>query len=271
MKKRKNKGRKQVNSNQNTLTDIAPAPLAFGQLTDGISLTKLTHCYTVFPNYGTLRGGKTYIYVRDKNGKNILSNESENKIYDTDSSQLMNMLLSQVVDYGTASKVKLKELIDVAGKTGTSSGDLDRLFIGYTPYYTGGVWIGGKNKRVGIDISYPIHLNVWDDVMSEIHNRLVFEKYGDDIDSFETDMLVQCEYCKDSGMLCSEICFIDERGERSEIGYFKRNCKPTQICDRHTIISNINSDRVAVIHDRVQSEYYTTLDAEYIVDKNREK
>ena len=63
------------NANGSILTDKAEAPLALGQLTDGVSLRKLTEAYTAFPSYGKKMQSRTYLYVTDKGGEVILKND----------------------------------------------------------------------------------------------------------------------------------------------------------------------------------------------------
>lgn len=64
----------------------------------------------------------------------------------------MNDLLLSVVETGTGKRAQLPGR-DVAGKTGTSQGFRDAWFIGFTPQYVTGVWIGKDDdtsmKRVG--------------------------------------------------------------------------------------------------------------------------
>ena len=55
----------------------------------------------------------------------------------------MTELLTGVIKRGTASYIRLNnEKIDLAGKTGTSSNNEDKWFIGYTPDYVCGIWTG---------------------------------------------------------------------------------------------------------------------------------
>ena len=144
----------------------------------------------------------------------------------------MTQLLMGVVDDGTARQIKLKENVDVAGKTGTSGNDRDRLFIGYTPYYVAGIWTGyGKdNKEVGFNS--PSHIEIWDEVMKRIHDALVFTGYDESQMSFNTDSLVIAPYCSRSGATPSELCELDEDATVN-FGYFKQTDLPKSVCDYH--------------------------------------
>ncbi|MCL2773576.1 MAG: hypothetical protein FWD71_09530, partial [Oscillospiraceae bacterium] len=65
----------------------------------------------------------------------------------------------------------LRDKIDVAGKTGTTNSDNDRWFIGFTPYYLGGVWIGydqPKSLNVSKTSANPPML-IFNTVMEKIH------------------------------------------------------------------------------------------------------
>ena len=129
--------KEEINSKGECVTDLAESPLALGQLTHGVSLRKLTEAYGAFANDGVLCGGKSYHCVIDSNGTEILSKGIEKKqLFSKSCAQVMTAMLKNVVDYGTAKQIRIKESIDTAGKTGTSGGDLDRLFIGYTPYFS---------------------------------------------------------------------------------------------------------------------------------------
>ena len=145
----------------------------------------------------------------------------------------MSQLLSLVVESGTASKITLKNMIDTAGKTGTSGNDMDRWFIGYTPYYTAGIWCGYQNKESSVGNHERNHLKIWDEVMKLIHEEKI--GYSEISKSFSTEGLIYAPYCKDSGKCLSEACEYDPRGERIAYGYFIKGTEPKEACDRHIL------------------------------------
>ena len=53
----------------------------------------------------------------------------------------MNTLLQGVINGGTGGSAKFSGMT-IAGKTGTTSENYDRYFVGYTPYYVAAVWTG---------------------------------------------------------------------------------------------------------------------------------
>jgi hypothetical protein len=140
----------------------------------------------------------------------------------------MNRLLANVIESGTASTITLNEIVDCAGKTGTSSGSFDKLFVGYTPSLVGGIWCGYDNGTP-IYRMEKSHLKIWDEVMCRIYE----ESY--ERETFSSDGLIKLPYCKDSGREYSENCIYDPRGSRMEYGYFTENNRPYSPCDRHVV------------------------------------
>jgi penicillin-binding protein 1A len=228
--------RKQYNDNGNVLTDLAPAPLALGQLTYGIGLRELTEAYTVFPSDGVLHKGRSFIAVLDSDGNTVIDNSPEEKrVFSKACARIMNKLLMNVTDSGTASAITIKGAIDTAGKTGTSGDDKDRLFIGYTPYVTAGIWCGYRDNSNSIGMLSVSHLGIWDDIMLSVHKQLLRGKKDHEVLTFPIDGIKRYEYCKDSGMLFSPACAKDPRGSRLEYGFFLPNDKPVLKCDRHVL------------------------------------
>ncbi len=220
-------------SNGEIISDIASSPLALGQLSYGISLRKLTEAYNVFPNEGILKNGRSYISVYDSQGNLLLENSAiEKEILTVESARIMNKMLSLVVEEGTAKGIRINDIIDTAGKTGTSGADRDRLFIGYTSYYTAGIRCGYNNNKT-IGPQTVSHLKIWDDVMIQIHE--VKLKNEENLRSFSTEGLEYLPYCKDSGRLYCDNCLYDLRGERLAYGYFTFDNKPEGLCDRHIL------------------------------------
>ena len=220
-------------SNGETVSDMSAAPLALGQLTYGISLRSLTEGYNVFPSGGVLSKGRSYSAIYDVNGKIIIENrESSKRLYSEETTQVMNQLLSNVVSDGTARQISLKELIDVAGKTGTSGNDRDRLFIGYTPFVTAGIWCGFDSSDKAVGHNTPSHLNIWDEVMERIHDKLVLNSYDEDPFTFSTDKLVVAPYCSHSGLKPCEWCELDDEST-VKFGYYKPTAFPSYECEYH--------------------------------------
>ena len=211
--------------------DKSISALALGQLYYGTSLRSLTNAYTVFPNEGMIDKEVSYLYVIDNKNNTVLENKKERKrIYSESTARIMNQILSEVVMSGTARSLKIKETLDVAGKTGTSSGCKDRIFIGYTPYVTVGVWVGYGDGVRECPMDRQYHLELFDICAKEIHKDLINDTK---IKYFSTEGLIKSPFCLDSGQLIKEDCLYDKRGERVGYGYYTENNMPLYECKRH--------------------------------------
>ncbi len=225
-----------INQKGERVTDLAEAPLALGQLTHGISLRSLTEAYGIFANDGVLCRGKSYHSVLDNTGAEILINDGgKNRVLTKECAEVMTQMLKNVVDYGTAKQISIKEIVDTAGKTGTSGGDLDRLFVGYTPYFSAGIWCGYSDKSQQVGSNYPSHLQIWDNVMKRIHNECVDNTY-DELKTFPTESIVLQPYCKKSGLIPTEKCELGEDG--INYGYYIEKYLPEDICNLHDDVYN---------------------------------
>ena len=223
----------EIDDSGRVITDLAEAPLALGQLSKGENLRKLTESYNAFPNGGVLSCGSSYFCVYDKDRNVILKSVSESRqVMKKETADIMNQLLMNVVNDGTARQINLKHSIDTAGKTGTSGGDKDRLFIGYTPYFTAGIWCGFSDGSSIVGSNNPSHLRIWDKIMMEIHEELVFEEFDENVRCFDTSGLILQPYCSISGDLANEECEIDDE-MRIEYGYYSRENLPEKSCIIH--------------------------------------
>jgi penicillin-binding protein 1A len=152
--------------------DKNDSSLALGQLTNGESLLNITNAYTAFLNGGFVASPRSYLYVTDNYGNVVLENKSEqNRVISSQSARTMTKMLQNVILEGTGKIVKLNNSnIDVAGKTGTSSGNEDRWFIGYTPDYVCGVWTGFDTPRAVYSINNPSCV-LFNEIFNKIYNN----------------------------------------------------------------------------------------------------
>lgn len=246
------------------VTDIDIAPMALGQLGRGVSLRRLTESYNTFASDGVWNEAISYLYLTDYNDKPIIEKEqSRKRIYKSTTARIMNQLLMTVTDSGTASNITLKNIVDTAGKTGTSSGSKDKNFIGYTPYYTAGIWCGYDSGELAVQGLSKSHLTIWDEIMLEIHKNIEF----DDIKAFSTDGLYRLPYCRDSGKIYTDVCIYDPRGSREEYGYFTQDNAPRGLCDRH-ILCKYDSETKAIACPSCPSENLVTISLLNISDRS---
>ena len=233
-----------IKTDRGTLTDKALAPLALGQLTYGVSLRELTGAYSAFVSDGSYREPITYTKVTDVEGQTVLEKEQAvRRVMRAETARIMNQMLSRVVEQGTASAITLNELYDTAGKTGTSGSDKDRLFIGYTPYYTAGIRCGYKNGTESIGKIEKTHLEIWDEIMNSVHTLKVDN--NDNVRCFSIAGLERLPYCKDSGELFSDNCLHDPRGSRLDYGYFTHYKCPSETCGTHVLCEMSNMEAVS--------------------------
>lgn len=108
----------------------------------GLSLLEIVNAYSVFSNLGYLIEPVfiTKIYDRDNN---LLESSKlvRKKVIDMSTAYIMTNMMESVVKSGTGRRVKALKR-PVAGKTGTTNNLFDAWFLGYTPRYTTGVWVG---------------------------------------------------------------------------------------------------------------------------------
>ncbi len=108
----------------------------------GISLLELLRAYSVFANQGYLVEPVFVLKVTDRHG-NVLEEMApeRKKVIEKNTAYIMTSLLEGVVKHGTGWRVReLKR--PVAGKTGTTNNLFDAWFVGYTPQFITGVWVG---------------------------------------------------------------------------------------------------------------------------------
>lgn len=131
--------------------------LALGGMKYGLPLKEITDCYTVFSNDGIYSPSRFIKEIVSADGKTIYKHiPSQNRVFSEGTCSLMNEMLLQTSESGTAKKLSSFKF-DVAAKTGTcgnENGNTDAYAISYTSTHSIGVWLGDKNnKRLSISSS----------------------------------------------------------------------------------------------------------------------
>jgi len=121
----------------------------------GLSLLEIVNAYSVFSNLGYFIEPVFITKIYDRDG-NLLETSKliRKKVIDMSTAYIMTNILESVVQSGTGWRIKALKR-PVAGKTGTTNDLFDAWFLGYTPRYTTGVWVGldqeaplGNQKQV---------------------------------------------------------------------------------------------------------------------------
>ncbi len=113
----------------------------------GVSLFELVSAYTVFANYGYKIEPVFINSIVDRNGKEIEGLEiKRKKVIDESTAYLITSLLESVIQQGTGRRVRAIGR-PAAGKTGTTNDLHDAWFVGYTPDYVTGVWVGYDQEK----------------------------------------------------------------------------------------------------------------------------
>lgn len=116
--------------------------------TSEVKLIELVQAYGTFASGGWLADPLIITKVLDRNGKVVLENRtSQKQVMSEESAFLMANMMKGVVERGTATVVKKLEK-PVAGKTGTTNEQMDAWFVGYTPEWAAGAWVGFDKKRL---------------------------------------------------------------------------------------------------------------------------
>ena len=135
-----------------------------------VSLLNLAAAYTVFPNLGEVVRPALIRGVVADDGRVLYRDELRRlRVATAPAAYVTSHLLEGVVDRGTGAAVRRLGLTgDLAGKTGTTNDEKDAWFVGYSPEWVAGVWVGfDDGTPIGLTGSAAA-LPVWVDLMREI-------------------------------------------------------------------------------------------------------
>lgn len=197
--------------------------LALGGITFGISPFEMAGAYRVFASQGVYIHPYAVRKIVDRNG-NVLYNATPQRriVMSEQTAYIMTDLLRTVVKEGTGTKARLNR--PVAGKTGTTSQDVDAWFVGYTPEFTAAVWMGFDREEHMYGIyggNYPAR--IW---------KLVMQKATEDLPLREFEQpsgLVRATVCNRSGLLPNAYC--PSNHLMNEL--FVQGTVPKDTCDVH--------------------------------------
>ncbi len=226
-----------------TLTDTDfNAATALGGLTRGVTNLELTAAYASIANGGVYTKPVFFTRILDHNGKILIDNEPETHRVLKDSTAFV--LTDALSDSMESNRKFSRSGVSVnatsvaanipgmsnAGKSGTTSNNVDIWFVGFTPHYTAGIWAGcDSNQRLGgRNGNTSFHKAIWRKIMTRLHEGL--EDPGFEVpESVETATI-----CRKSGKLAIPgVCSSDPRGNASYTEYFAKGSTPTEVCDIH--------------------------------------
>ena len=227
-------------------SDENPA-LALGGITNGVTNLELTQAFATIANGGQFNKAKFFTKILDQEG-NVLLDTTEDQPRQamkattafllTDAmkqSMLPNRAYAASVNVNSTSTRAHFDGMSLAGKSGTTTKDVDIWFVGYSPYYVGGIWGGCDENQPLIDKASGeynggagFHKDIWRKIMSRVHEGLP------DIGFTQPDGIVQAQVCRKSGKLPTSGCYADYRGSSVITEYFAEGTVPTTNCDRHT-------------------------------------
>lgn len=139
----------------------------------GVSLLEMVQSYAVFDNQGDLLEPIFITKVVDREGNILeLNLPTRQQVIEKSTAYCMTSMLKNVVEEGTARMIR-KLNRPVAGKTGTTNNLLDAWFVGYTPKYVTGVWVGYDKERslgkgeTGSHAACPIWLYYMQEILKD--------------------------------------------------------------------------------------------------------
>ena len=203
--------------------------MALGGFQYGVNTREMCAAYCIFVNDGLYTKPYTFYRVEDADGNVLLENGTESSVAIKESTAyLMREFLRSVITDGTGYEAAFSGMSQ-AGKTGTTNDERDRYFVGFTPYYCAAVWTGYRSNEE-IWIGGNPAANLWRQVMSKIHADL------SDPGFHSATGVTTVTVCADSGMLATDACTHDLRGNRCRTVTVAADNAPTQRCTMHKTV-----------------------------------
>ena len=201
--------------------------LALGGLTDGVTNVELTAAYASIANKGVYNKPRFYTSIVDHGGQQLLVNDVKSRqVLKPSNAYCLTSAMQDVVTKGTGAKVNFGNMA-IAGKTGTTSSNVDVWFAGYTPYYSCSTWTGYDNNvhMTGGETNTSKYL--WKAIMGRIHEGLEYRDFE------KVEGVTSATVCAVTGKACNVFC----TQTRTEI--MDKDSVPTELCPGHDIFDGM--------------------------------
>jgi len=172
-----------------------------------VSLKNMLGAYSAFANKGFYSEYQFVKSIENRDGENLYRTHLEQEnVYTVREAENVTSMLQSVVNQGTASRLRSLYNINgpIAGKTGTTQNHTDGWFIGYTPEWSGGVWVGADNPSLhfrsikdgqGANMALPIWALFYQKVYADDQLTSMFDRR-------EFPPLIDCKlYKKDNAIV----------------------------------------------------------------------
>jgi penicillin-binding protein 1A len=213
------------------------ASTALGGITDGVTNLELTAAFGAIGAGGTYTRPVFFTKVLDHDGNVLLESgrESRQALKPETAFLLTDAMRDVLVGRNKFADTPINptgrraalEGMAAAGKSGTTTDNKDLWFVGYTPYYTAGIWSGNDgNQPVTGGTSY--HKDIWKRIMDRVHEGLSDTGFG------IPEGVKKYQICRKSGKRAVVgVCDLDPRGSAVYSEYFAPGTAPVSVCDVH--------------------------------------
>ena len=223
--------------------------LALGS--SGITVREMAQAFGTIANSGTYQKPLTFTKITDADGNVILDMkakqaESQRQVFREGTAYMLVDMLVDAVQSGSGRSARIDGMT-VAGKTGTHSDYKSVFFAGFTPYYSGAVWVGHDEFKslysgaTGGKEAAPI----WKAVME----RIIEAKGQEDKEIIEDDPeslgLTRVTLCSLTGKLATDACRADDDFPPTT-DWCHADSVPTETCDLHvTLPTDASTGQIA--------------------------
>ncbi|MBR1525004.1 MAG: transglycosylase domain-containing protein [Lachnospiraceae bacterium] len=214
----------EVQSDGSIMSDVQQA-LALGGITHGVKNYELNAAYATIANRGVYHKPIFYTKILDHDGNVLLDNTGDpgTQVIGEAAAFLCTSAMEDVVTKGTGAAVNFGTQ-KIAGKTGTTTGENDLWFAGYTPYYTCTTWTGyDNNKKMYDKEQQRLAKTVWRAVMEAVHENLPEKDFP-----AQPPDVTTATVCNKTGKLASDF---DRGVGTAHTEFYRVDTIPSEVCN----------------------------------------
>lgn len=182
------------------------APLSLGGLTNGVTVLEMTAAYNTYAANGIYTEPYFYTKVLDRDGNIILEKDIvTRRVFAEKTAKKMTGILKVTAEGSLGFGGRPLAKHQSAGKTGSTNEDKDKWYIGFTTYYTAGVWYGyDQPETLPYSATSMVTHRVWKNVMLGAHENLPATNFQGI--SYPIAPVEKYYLCEESGLVAVDAC-----------------------------------------------------------------